>query len=260
MDHRSLQIFTGCSGFSYKEWKGLFYPNDLGPAKWFEYYCTQFNTVELNVTFYRLPLLSTLQGWHKKSPEHFLFSVKAPKLITHYMQFRQTASQQQDFYTLVQKGLAEKLGPILYQLPAALVFNEEVLNRILENMDSRFTNVVEFRHKSWWQEKTYRALSERGVVFCSCSYPGLPDDVIRGAGTVYYRFHGVPKLYVSPYETSFIGQVIEQTAKDGATDKAFLYFNNTAKGAAIKNAQEAVRLAGPTAFPPYPPGSGYLHR
>lgn len=257
MDLRSPQVFTGCSGFSYKEWKGLFYPNDLSPAKWFEYYCTQFNTVELNVTFYRLPLPSTLLGWHKKSPENFLFSVKAPKLITHYMQFRHTASVQQDFYTLIRKGLAEKLGPVLYQLPAALVFNEEVLKRMLENMDPRFTNVIEFRHKSWWQEKTYRALSERGVVFCSCSYPGLPDDVIRGTGTIYYRFHGVPRVYASPYEPAFLTQVIGQLHKDGDTAKAFLYFNNTAEGAAIKNAREVAQLANPTAFPLCPPGWGY---
>jgi uncharacterized protein YecE (DUF72 family) len=236
------QIYTGCSGFSYKEWKDLFYPKGLSPTKWFEYYCTHFDTVELNVTFYRLPLLSTLEGWRKRSPEHFMFSVKAPKLITHYKQFRQTASLQQEFYTLVRKGLAQKSGPVLYQLPASLTFSEEVLKRMLENMDPGFTNVIEFRHESWWQEKTYRALSERGIVFCSCSYPGLPDKVIQGAGSIYYRFHGVPQLYRSVYDPSFLRQVVEQIRKDADTTKAFLYFNNTAEGAAIKNAQELSRL------------------
>jgi uncharacterized protein YecE (DUF72 family) len=238
MDQASLQVFIGCSGFSYKEWKELFYPKGLSPTKWFEYYCAQFDTLELNVTFYRTPLLSTLEGWHKRSPAHFLFSVKAPKVITHYMQFRGTASLQRDFYTLVRSGLAQKLGPVLYQLPASLTFSKEVLARMLENMDPGFTNVIEFRHESWWREETYRALAAQGTICCSCSFPGLPDRVIPGSPTVYYRFHGVPDLYRSLYDPAFLKAVLEQVCQDRQTGKAFLYFNNTASGAAIKNADE----------------------
>ena len=233
------RIHTGCSGFSYKEWKGLFYPKGLSPSKWFEYYCTRFDTVELNVTFYRTPALSTLQGWYKRSPADFRFVAKAPKVVTHYMQFRKTAVQQYDFSHLVEQGLEDKLAAILYQLPASIVFSQEALDRILENMTPGITNVVEFRHASWWKEEVYQALAGAGVIFCSCSYPGLPDMVIPGPQTVYYRFHGVPKLYYSSYDEAFLQRIVEQIGHH----KALLYFNNTAEGHAIQNAVRMKELA-----------------
>ena len=235
----SAPIYTGCSGFSYKEWKGLFYPKGLNPSKWFEYYCTRFNTVELNVTFYRTPSLSTLQGWYKRSPAGFRFSIKAPKVITHYMQFRKTAVQQWDFYQLVRKGLDEKLAALLYQLPASLAYSPEALDRILENMTPDVNNVIEFRHASWWREDVYQAMAAASVTFCSGSYPGLPDIVVPGAQTVYYRFHGVPKLYYSAYDEAFLQGVLDQIGHH----KALLYFNNTAEGHATQNAVRMKELA-----------------
>ncbi|MEJ7671821.1 MAG: DUF72 domain-containing protein [Chitinophagaceae bacterium] len=73
-----------CSGFHYKEWKEVFYPKDIPQTKWFEYYCQHFNTIELNTTFYRFPRPEALQSWYKRSPEDFKFSVKGPRLISHY--------------------------------------------------------------------------------------------------------------------------------------------------------------------------------
>jgi uncharacterized protein YecE (DUF72 family) len=86
-----MQYFIGCSGFHNKDWKEVFYPKGLLQSKWFEFYCTQFNTLELNTTFYRFPRIEILQQWYNKSPADFRFSVKAPRLITHYKQFNDVA-------------------------------------------------------------------------------------------------------------------------------------------------------------------------
>src|SRR6186997_2521864 len=94
----------GCSGFHYKEWKGEFYPEKLPQTKWFEYYAELFNTLELNVTFYRFPRVEYLQNWYNKSPDGFDFTVKAPRLITHYKKFKDCESLLEDFYNSLREG------------------------------------------------------------------------------------------------------------------------------------------------------------
>ena len=162
-----MKWIIGCSGFSYKSWKPLFYTSKLPSTKWFEFYCEHFNTVELNVTFYRFPKPGAFVSWYKRSPENFTFSVKAPRLITHYKQLLRCEDRLKEFYTACKKGLAEKLGPILFQFPARFTYTEERLQRILDNLDPAFTNVVEFRHNSWWDKKVYTLLKKHHIVFCS---------------------------------------------------------------------------------------------
>src|ERR1700760_568766 len=120
-----MHCYIGCSGFYNKDWKELFYPKGLAQSKWFEYYCTQFNTLELNTTFYRFPTIEMLKKWYDKSPADFKFSVKAPRLITHYKQFNEVERLLNDFYSSVREGLKEKLGAVLFQLPARVVYSEE---------------------------------------------------------------------------------------------------------------------------------------
>ena len=134
----------GCSGFHYKHWKGTFYPQDLAQSKWFDYYCQFFNTLELNATFYRFPKLSFLDNWRVKSPADFRFAVKAPRAITHYKKFNDVVDLMSSFYNTARDGLQEKLGCILFQLPPNFHYSEEHLQRIIDNLDSSFLNVVEF--------------------------------------------------------------------------------------------------------------------
>ncbi|MEP7319447.1 MAG: DUF72 domain-containing protein, partial [Panacibacter sp.] len=121
-----MDWYIGCSGFSYKDWKGKFYPEKLASGNWFEYYAEQFNTLEVNSTFYRFPQLNTLLNWYNKSTDHFLFAVKAPRLITHYKKFTDCKELLADFYQVVQEGLREKLGPVLFQLPPQIIYDETV--------------------------------------------------------------------------------------------------------------------------------------
>jgi uncharacterized protein YecE (DUF72 family) len=236
-DPSTIQWHIGCSGFHYKEWKEVFYPKGVPQRLWFEHYCKYFDTLELNSTFYRFPQLSFLQNWYGKSPAHFIFAVKVPRLITHLKKFNDTTSLLNDFYGIIQEGLQEKLGAVLFQLPAQIVYSERLLEQIILQTDKRFTNIVEFRHQSWWQASVFEALAQHQISFCSISHPILPDIVIPNTDTVYYRFHGVPQLYYSPYNKDFLLRIMNSIQAAGEVKKAFLYFNNTAQTAAIANAQ-----------------------
>jgi uncharacterized protein YecE (DUF72 family) len=232
----------GCSGFHYADWKEIFYPAGLPQRKWFDYYCTHFNTLELNTTFYRFPQPRFLENWYSISPAGFDFSVKAPRLITHYKRFLATERLLSDFYGTCRQGLRDKLGCVLFQLPAHIAFSETMLDRIVSQLDTSFANVVEFRHESWWQQAVFGRLAAGNIGFCGHSYPLLPDSVVCNVPVIYYRFHGLPKVYYSQYKRAFIEQVVQQVVESNA-GKAYMYFNNTATIAAIRNAKYMQRLA-----------------
>ncbi|MGB8192774.1 MAG: DUF72 domain-containing protein [Chitinophagaceae bacterium] len=235
----------GCSGFHYADWKEVFYPAGLPQKKWFDFYCQHFNTLELNVTFYRFPQLKFLENWYAKSPEGFDFSVKVPRAITHYKQFIDTERMLDDFYGTSREGLKDKLGCILFQMPARLQYSEAALDRITAQLHPGFTNILEFRHESWWNEKVYNRLAANNTGFCGHSYPGLPETAVCNVPLIYYRFHGVPKVYYSQYKRAFIEQVVGEVEACSQVSKAYIYFNNTATMAAIRNARYLQALVGP---------------
>lgn len=237
-----IQWHIGCSGFHYKEWKEIFYPKGLAQRLWLDYYCQHFNTLELNVTFYRFPELSFLLNWSQKTPAHFSFAVKAPRLITHYKKFDDCGLLLNDFYQTIQNGLQEKLACVLFQLPPQLMYSEALLQKIVHLLNPGFINVVEFRHTSWWQPAVYETLARHHISFCSISHPQLPNEVISNTDTIYYRFHGVPQLYYSAYEEPFLAHVTAAIKNAKQAKQAFIYFNNTAQVAAIQNARYIQQL------------------
>ena len=108
----------GCSGYHYEDWKGIFYPEEIAQRKWFEYYTGHFNTLELNVTFYRFPRIESLKNWYNRSLKGFSFTVKAPRPITHFKKFKEAQRMLHDFNQTAKDGLREKLGCVLFQFPA----------------------------------------------------------------------------------------------------------------------------------------------
>lgn len=227
----------GCSGFHYKHWKGDFYPKDLPEKKWFEFYCGFFNTLELNVTFYRFPRLSVLEKWHQKSPENFLFSVKAPRVITHYKKLHGAASMIQEFYKTVDQGLKEKIGCILFQFPPNFVFSETRLEQIISSLNHSYKNVVEFRHVSWWQKEVYDVLGKHRIGFCGMNHPDFPDDIIGNTPHLYHRMHGATQLYASNYSKEELDDFANKVRSTPGIKEAYIYFNNDARGYAVSNAQ-----------------------
>ncbi len=231
----------GCSGFYYKEWKETFYPKGLPQKDWFKYYCQHFNTIEINATFYKMPTKSSFDKWYNESPPDFLFTIKAPRLITHYKQLNDCKEVLTDFYLTISEGLKEKLACVLFQFPPTFNFTEERLKLLLQLLDPNFVNVVEFRHESWWNNEIYSKLASRRIIFCGQSYPSqLPDDVIKNNALVYYRFHGKPVLYKSEYTIDAIQNFIVQLPLN--TERVFVYFNNTWGMGALTNARQLNEL------------------
>ena len=235
------QWYIGCSGFAYKEWKDAFYPPKLAQNKWFDYYTRHFNTLELNTTFYRFPTLKSLQGWYDKAPSQFTFSAKVPRSITHYNMFNETNRMMQDFYGLLKEGLNEKLGCVLIQLPPQFSFDLQKLENILSQIDPSCNNVIEFRNESWWRKDVQKILQQHHTSFCGVSFPKIQfDDAVTNTEISYYRFHGVPHLFYSEYQPSFIEKIITRLKNSRNAKTIYLYFNNTASMAAVKNARYAL--------------------
>lgn len=230
------KIYIGCSGFHYKEWKNVFYPNGLAQSKWFQFYCQHFNTLELNVTFYKFPTEKSLSKWYAASPDDFKFSAKVPKAITHYKKFNECERMLEDFYTSIQNGLQYKLGCVLFQLPPQLVYSEELLQKIINNINPAFKNVIEFRHVSWWNTFVFQQLKKNKIIFSGVSYPNLPDNVVKTTTNLYYRLHGVPVLYKSSYSEKFLEELSGEVSILKIKE-AWIYFNNTWGTAAIENAK-----------------------
>src|SRR5947209_8744452 len=153
---KKMKWYIGCSGFHYKEWKEIFYPKGLPQSKWFLHYAQHFHTLEINNTFYRFPELKLFENWYHKSPEHFHFSVKVPRIITHFRQFNNTEQMLEEFYAMAKDGLKEKLGNILFQFPPQTQYSPALLDKIIRQTSLFFSNVIEFRHISWWRKDVFK--------------------------------------------------------------------------------------------------------
>lgn len=225
--------YIGTSGYSYAYWKNRFYPQGLPASKQLNFYSSVFNSIELNYSFYRFPLVKNLIKSVNETSDDFRFSLKAHKTITHTLRMKKAKEKVTEFMEIVNEGLGEKLGCVLFQLPPSYSYSEERLEDILNAVAPQSSNVIEFRHISWWQEKVYQALKDANLTFCSVSYPGLPDYNIITSDIFYKRMHGVPELFKSAYSEPEIEELATSIPKDITS---FTYFNNTMFEAGYSNA------------------------
>jgi len=232
-----MNKFIGCSGYYYNEWKRIFYPEDIFKKNWLNFYCSQFNTLEVNSTFYNFPSLKKFQNWYKITPEHYQLTIKAPRIITHYRKFNNVEELILQFYDMTRQGLQEKLACILFQLPPSYHYQPERLDKIISLMDRSVRNILEFRHPSWWCNEVYEKLKTNDLYFCSISHPTLPSDLIDSGKNLYIRFHGVPLLYGSEYSEEEMLQWAEKIKNCSSAENCYIYFNNTMNGHAISNAK-----------------------
>jgi uncharacterized protein YecE (DUF72 family) len=239
-----IEFKIGCSGFYYKNWKGVFYPEKLAQNKWLAYYATQFNTLELNSTFYRFPTLETMENWYKKVPDNFVFSVKAPRVITHLKKLKDCEKLLDDFYTVCEAGLKKKLGCLLFQFPPSSSCNAEMMLKVLNALRPGFKNVAEFRHPTCWNKEVFDLLSEKRISFCSISHPSLPDDIITTSDVAYVRMHGVPVMFQSDYSLMELEALKKKLSKNKEIKEAWVYFNNTDGKHGYKNALDLKKMVG----------------
>lgn len=241
MPHQAHQFHVGCSGWFYWHWRGAFYPADLPTSRWFEHYARRFRTVELNAPFYSWPTVATVETWRRQAGRRrFVYTVKVCELITHIRRFAGTRTLVRDF-GLIADLLGPRMGCFLFQLPPSFHYTSARLKRILGQLDHRRRNVVEFRHRSWWNATVYDAFRQTGTIFCSCSGPRLPNELIRTADDVYIRFHGVKRWYRHDYTRERLAVWAGRIAESGAKT-IWAYFNNDRDGYALKNARALSRL------------------
>jgi uncharacterized protein YecE (DUF72 family) len=186
-------IRIGTSGFSYKDWVGPVYPQELAQWQWLSYYAQSFDTVELNVTYYRLPTAKMVKGWIDRTPDHFLFAVKAHRSLTHERKDVDFQAYVSSIEPLLSAG---KLACILAQFPHSFhrnLENREYLRRIKDGLVD-FPVVVEFRGKDWVKDETFEELKQLNLGFCCVDEPKLPGlmppTALVTGPIAYVRFHG----------------------------------------------------------------------
>jgi uncharacterized protein YecE (DUF72 family) len=231
-----IELRIGCSGWYYWHWRDCFYPSHIAQKDWFDFYTRNFDTVELNAPFYSWPTVATVRTWLRQArSRNFVYTVKVNELITHRRQMSGCKLLVRDFGHIADL-LAERMGCFLFQFPPSFRYTPARLRRIVESLDPDRRNVVEFRHKSWWNEKVYDALRKVGAIFCSCSGPRLPDELIKTADEIYVRFHGTKRWYRHDYTDEelavWAGRIVASGAK-----RLWAYFNNDRDCYAIKNAR-----------------------
>jgi uncharacterized protein YecE (DUF72 family) len=237
---KAFEAVVGCSGWFYWHWRNDFYPTGVPTSRWFEHYARTFRTVELNAPFYSWPTVATVQGWVRQlGRRRFVYAVKVNELITHQKRFVGTQTLVRDFYHIADL-LGPRLGCFLFQLPPSYRYTPGRLKSIVKQLDPARPNVVEFRHKSWWNPAAYAAFKRAGIVFCSCSGPRLPDELVKTADDVYVRFHGTSRWYRHDYTKEEIAVWVRRIRESGAK-RVWAYFNNDREGYAIKNAKELIR-------------------
>jgi len=229
-----MELRIGCSGWFYWHWKHRFYPADLPVSEWFQFYRRRFNTVELNAPFYKWPKPATVKSWRRFATYNFRFCVKVNQLITHEKRFIGTKWLIREFYSIAEI-LGGYMGCSLFQCPPSFYYSKPRLERILDQLDPAFHNVLEFGHRSWWQPYVFDQFRKHRIIFCSLSARGLPADFVDTTGELYVRFHGSSSWYRHDYSAEELALWHERLRQSRA-EKAWLFFNNDFNPNAVRNA------------------------
>ena len=185
-----MRLWPGTSGFSYKEWKGSFYPEDLPDGGMLAYYAGRFPAVEINNTFYRMPTRKLLEGWAEQVPSGFRFGLKASRKITHQKKLAD-CGEELAYLIGTSRALGERLGPTLVQLPPWLKKDVPLLAAFLALVPADFPVAVEFRSSSWFEDDVYSALSEAGAALVVSDTGKGDPPVVRTAAFGYARLRRV---------------------------------------------------------------------
>ena len=233
---------VGTSGWSYKHWSRIFYPENIKPPQYLEYYLTKFNCVELNSSFYHLPKESTITGWKERTPETFRFCPKLSRFITHQKRLVGTKEALVKYFDLFQ-NMKVRMGPVLIQLPPALKYDRSLVTDFLDllrSLNKEYQYAIEIRHRSWIKDEFLQLLSDYGISFVVAdSGNRFPYHEAVTADFVYMRLHGPEKLYASGYHDADLFKFAEKILI-WLNEKleVWVFFNNDFGGFAVKNAMK----------------------
>lgn len=231
-----MKVFVGTSGYSYKEWKGVFYPEKIKPEEMLGYYGARLNSVEINNTFYRMPKESTLILWEEAVPGTFRFVLKASRRITHQKRLNEVEDEL-SYFLRVSSVLGERLGPTLFQLPPNFKKDMDRLNSFLQLLPNRWRAAMEFRHQSWFDAEVYDALESRGValVFADSDNEELEPELVSTGSWGYLR------LRREGYSETELAGWAERIRELG-WEEVFVFFKHEDAGSGARLAQSFAGL------------------
>jgi len=231
-----MQLFVGTSGYSYKEWKGSFYPKKIPAGDMLGFYAKQFAAVELNNTFYKMPEASVLAASAREVPKHFRFSIKAPQSITHRKRLN-GAEGYVEFLVGAVKSFKKKRGPILFGLPPNFKKNIERLDNLLALLGGKTPATFEFRHESWFDDDVYDCLRRHNCPLCIADTEEMPDPrVISTANWGYLRLRR--DTYTTPKLRKWVKVIASQDWKE-----TYVFFKHEDTGTGPKFATTFLKLA-----------------
>jgi uncharacterized protein YecE (DUF72 family) len=228
----------GTSGWSYDHWDGVLYPPKMPAAKRLPRYLAEFDTVELNASFYRWPPPMRFASWRERLPEGFEMTVKAPRGLTHARRLREP----EEWIERICAGLHElrgRRGPLLVQLPPTMTRDDARLDWFLGRLPGWTRPVIEFRHDSWLDDDVFRLLERHGAAYCVMSGAKLPCVLRATAEIAYVRLHGpdAEHLYGGSYSDADMHWWADRIAEwEAAGHTVYAYFNNDGEGNAVRNA------------------------
>jgi uncharacterized protein YecE (DUF72 family) len=232
-----VELHVGTSGYSYKEWKGSFYPEDLSPKDMLSYYGERLNAVEINNTFYRLPKASVLESWASQVPETFRFSIKASRRITHFTRLKEESREPTEYLLSTTSELGDRLGVVLFQMPPNLKKDAPRLANFLEILPEGTRAAFEFRHETWKDEEVYEALRERDMAFVGADTEDSEDEApVSTASWGYLR------LRRPDYEDADLARWAERIASL-EWQRAFVFFKHEDEGAGPRLAARFSEIA-----------------
>ena len=220
--------WIGTSGFSYKDWKEIFYPQGLSQKKWLAYYAQHYKTVEINATFYRYFPRTVYARWNDETPDEFRFTLKGPRDITHIKRLDNIDADLARFLESIQ-DLQPKLSLLLWQFPPSFKYgaDESKANfiRFVKQLPQNIKHVVEFRHQLWFNDDLYGLLNEHNIGFVMNDSSRFKAAEIITGQIAYIRFHGPERLYASLYTLEAL-QIWADKIKEWLKENdVYVYFN-----------------------------------
>jgi uncharacterized protein YecE (DUF72 family) len=239
-----MTLFVGTSGWQYKDWRGVLYPEDVPMRLWLERYTEQFATVEINNAFYRLPTRETFEAWRERVPRDFVVTVKASRYLTHIKRLK---DPEEPVHRLMSHaaGLGDRLGPVLLQLPPTLKADAGLLDECLCRFPSGTRIAVEPRHDSWWTSAIREVLESRRAALCWADIQARPATPLwRTTDWGYVRFHEGRARPWPRYGRRSLETWVDRLATTWSdAEDIYAYFNNDPGGAAVHDAVVLARAA-----------------
>jgi uncharacterized protein YecE (DUF72 family) len=231
-----MNLHVGTSGYSYKEWKGSFYPEKIPAKDMLRFYSERLSTVEINATFYRLPQKSTLENWKEQVPKNFRFALKAPQRITHFKRLNEVGEDAKYFLDIA-ATLEDQLGVVLFQLPPNMKKDLPRLETFLRELPSQPRAAFEFRHPTWFDDDVLAVLRARNCALCISDTDDMPvTHIDKTADWGYLRLRRV--LYSEEHLKDWLTRVREQH-----WNETFVFFKHEDEGTGPRLAAQFLQLA-----------------